>query len=178
MSALATRYAKALVDVCLKLSVHDRVAQDLLAFENLLSNQAELRLLYLNPAIPVPKKKAITAEILKRFNFTQTTTNFISVLVDNHRIGYFSQIRQTFHQLLNDHLGIVRAEVTLASDLDPVTQELLLAGLQDLTGREVTLKFTKDPNLIGGIVTRIGDTIYDGSIRQRLNSLKAQLSSD
>jgi F0F1-type ATP synthase delta subunit len=71
LSAVANRYAKALVDVCLKLSVQDRVAEDLLAFENLLNNQTELRSLYLNPAVPVNKKKAITAEILKRFSFTQ-----------------------------------------------------------------------------------------------------------
>ena len=178
MSAVANRYAKALVDVCLKLSVEDRVVEDLLAFENLLDTQTELKSLYLNPAVPIPKKKLITGEILKRFNFTQTTSNFISVLVDQHRIGYFSQIRQAFHQLLNDRLGIVQAEVTMASDLDPATQDLLLARLNELTKRKVTLKFTRDPNIIGGIVTRIGDTIYDGSIRQRLNSLKAQLSSD
>lgn len=178
MSAVANRYAKALVDVCLKLSVQDQVAQDLLAFENLLNTQTELRSLYLNPAVPVPKKKAITAEILKRFNFNQTTTNFISVLVDQHRIGYFSSIRKAFHQFLNDQLGIVEAEVTMASDLDPATQDSLLARLNDLTGRKVTLKFIKDPEIIGGIVTRIGDTIYDGSIRQRLNTLKTQLRSD
>jgi len=178
LSALANRYAKALADVCHKLSVQDRVAEDLLAFENLLNTQTELRSLYLNPVVPVPKKKAITAEILKRFNFTQTTTNFINVLVDQHRIGYFSPIRKAFHQFLNDQLGVVEAEVTMAGDLDPVTQDLLLARLNEMTGRKVTLKFTKDPDIIGGIVTRIGDTIYDGSIRQRLNTLKAQLRSD
>jgi F-type H+-transporting ATPase subunit delta len=178
LSAVANRYAKALVDVCLKLSVHDRVAEDLLAFENLLNTQTELRSLYLNPAVPVPKKKAITAEILKRFSFAQATTNFISVLIDQHRIGYFSSIRKAFHQLLNEQLGVVEAEVKMASDLDPATQDLLLARLNELTGRKVTLKFTKDPDIIGGIVTRIGDTIYDGSIRQRLNTLKAQLRSD
>ena len=178
MSAVANRYAKALVDVCLKLTVQDRVAEDLLAFEKLLDSQTELRLLYLNPVVPVPKKQTITTEILKRFNFSQTTTNFISVLVDQHRMGYFAPIRLAFHQLLNDRLGIVEAEVTMASDLDPATQDLLLARLNELTRRKVTLKFTRDPNIIGGIVTRIGDTIYDGSIRQRLHSLKAQLSSD
>jgi F-type H+-transporting ATPase subunit delta len=178
LSAVANRYAKALVDVCLKLSVQDQVTTDLLAFENLLNTQAELRSLYLNPAVPVPKKKAITAEILERFSFTQTTINFISVLVDQHRIGYFSSIRKAFHQLMNDQLGIVEAEVTMASDLDSATQDLLLARLSELTGRKVTFKFTIDPNIIGGIVTRIGDTIYDGSIRQRLNTLKTQLRSD
>jgi F-type H+-transporting ATPase subunit delta len=178
LSAVANRYAKALVDVCLKLSVQDRVAEDLLAFENLLNTQTELRLLYSNPAVPVPKQKAITAEILKRFSFNQTTTNFINVLVDQHRIGYFSAMRKAFHQLLNDQLGIVEAEVTMASELDSATQDLLLVRLNEMTGRKVTLKFTKDPEIIGGIVTRIGDTIYDGSIRQRLNTLKAQLRSD
>ncbi|MFN8005542.1 MAG: ATP synthase F1 subunit delta [Terriglobia bacterium] len=178
MSAVANRYAKALVDVCLKQKVQDHVAADLQAFEELLNAHAELRAMYLNPAIPVPKKKAITTQVLQHFSFAQATSNFIQIMVDHHRIGYMAAIRRAFHQLLNEQLGVVQAEVTTATDLDAATQERLLTKLKALTGKNVVLKFTKDPGIIGGLVTRIGDTIYDGSIRQRLNTLKAQLSSD
>jgi F-type H+-transporting ATPase subunit delta len=178
LPAIANRYAKALVDVSLKLNQHEQVSQELFQFENLLTSQKELSRFYSNPAIPAAKKKIATAEILKRLALSQTTSNFISVLIDKHRMGYFPEIRKAFHQELNIRLGIAQAEITTANDLDPQTQAHLEERLEALTGKKVVLKFSKDADLIGGVVTRIGDTIYDGSIRQQLNAMKARLSSD
>ena len=178
MPVIVNRYAKALVDVSIKLGQHEQVTQELAQFESLLINQRELRLFYSNPAIPIPRKREATAEILKKLSFCQTTSNFIFVLIDKHRVGYFSEIRKAFQSGLNDRLGIVQAEITTAVDLDDEIRERLEARLAIFTGKMVTLRFLKNPDLIAGVVTRIGDTIYDGSIRQQLNSMKARLSSD
>jgi F-type H+-transporting ATPase subunit delta len=178
LPVIVNRYGKALVEVSIKLGQHELVAQELTQFENLLSSQQELRLFYSNPAIPIPRKRDATAEILKKLSFCQITSNFIFVLIDKHRVGYFSEIRKAFQNELNIRLGIVQAEITTALDLDEATRGRLEASLATFTGKKVALKFAKNSNLIGGVVTRIGDTIYDGSIRQQLNSIKARLSSD
>ena len=178
MPAIANRYAKALVAVSFKLNQHEQVAQELLQFEDLLAHHKELVLFYTNPAIAVAKKKAATRELLGKLAFSQTTSNFLLVLIDNHRMGGFAEIRKAFQQELNNRLGVTQAEVTTAAELDAQTHQKLVARLAALTGKKVALKFANDPGLIGGVVTRIGDTIYDGSIRQQLNSMKSRLSSD
>ncbi|MCI0419087.1 MAG: ATP synthase F1 subunit delta [Acidobacteria bacterium] len=178
MPAIANRYAKALVDVSLKLNQHEQVARELLQFEDLLASQKELALFYSNPAIAVAKKKAATEEILRKLAFCPSTSNFLLILIDNHRMGVFGEIRKAFQHELNNRLGVTQAEVTTAAELDEETHQKLEAKLAALTGKKVALKFANDPGLIGGVVTRIGDTIYDGSIRQQLNSMKARLSSD
>ena len=178
MPAIANRYAKALVDVSFKLNHHEQVAQELLQFEDLLARQKELVHFYSNPAIAVAKKKAATQEILAKLAFGATTSNFLLVLIDNHRMGGFAEIRKAFQHELNNRLGVTQAEVTTATQLDAETHQKLEAKLAVLTGKKVALKFANDPGLIGGVVTRIGDTIYDGSIRQQLNSMRSRLSSD
>ena len=178
MPAIANRYGKALVDISFKLNQHEQVAQELLRFEHLLATQRELALFYSNPAIAVAKKKAATKEILTKLAFGSTTSNFLLVLIDNHRMSSLAEIRKAFQQELNNRLGVTQAEVTTAAELDAETHQKLEAKLAALTGKKVALKFANDPGLIGGVVTRIGDTIYDGSIRQQLNSMKSRLSSD
>jgi len=178
LPAIANRYAKALVDVSLKLNQHEQVAQELMEFENLLSSHKDLVLFYANPAIAVARKKNATTEILNKLGFCPTTSNLLFILVDNHRMAYFAQIRQAFQQDLNTRLGVAQAEIATAIELDAETRQRLETKLAGLTGKKVTLKFTKKPDLIGGVVTRIGDTIYDGSIRQQLGAMKSRLSCD
>lgn len=178
MPAIANRYAKALVDVSFKTNQYEQVAAELLRFEDLLARNRDLAIFYSNPALPVAKKKAATREILNRLAFSLLTSNFLYLLIDNHRIGGFSDIRKAFQQELSNRLGITQAEITTSTELDVETRQKLEGTLAALTGKRVALKFSNDPTLIGGIVTRIGDTIYDGSIRQQLNSLKSRLSSD
>jgi F-type H+-transporting ATPase subunit delta len=178
LPAIVNRYAKALVDVSFRLNQHEQVARELLRFENLLANQKDLSLFYANPAIPVAKKKAATEEILQKLAMSSTTSNFLFVLIDNHRMGHFAEIRQSFQEQLDNRLGITQAEITTAVDLDADIHARLESTLSNLTGSKVVLKFSKEPDLIGGVVTRIGDTIYDGSIRQQLSTIKSRLSSD
>jgi F-type H+-transporting ATPase subunit delta len=109
---------------------------------------------------------------------SSTTSNFLFVLIDNHRMGHFAEIRQSFQEQLDNRLGITQAEITTAVDLDADIHARLESTLSNLTGSKVVLKFSKEPDLIGGVVTRIGDTIYDGSIRQQLSTIKSRLSSD
>ena len=178
MAVIANRYAKALVDVSLKLGQQERVGKELNRFEELLSQNKELSSFYANPAIPLAKKRDATSEILAKLGFCNTTSNFIFILIDKHRINYFPEIRRAFQQEMNERLGIIQAEITTAFEVDHETQKRLEEKLAGLTGKKVFLKFNLSSALIGGVITRIGDTIYDGSIRQQLELIRARLSSD
>ncbi len=180
MPAIANRYAKALVDVSFKLNHHEQVAQELLQFEDLLARQKELVHLLLQPRHSRwPRRRQRQRKSWQKLAFGPTTSNFILVLIDNHRMGGFAEIRKAFQQELNNRLGVTQAEVTTARpSWTRRHTRSLEAKLAALTGKKVALKFANDPGLIGGVVTRIGDTIYDGSIRQQLNSMRSRLSSD
>lgn len=178
MAAIANRYARALADVSFKTSQHEGVERDLLQLEQLLSRERELFLFFSNPAIPVPRKKAAGREIMQRLGFSRLTSNFVFVLLDNHRISYFSEIRQAYQKVANERLGLMEAKITTAVEIDNQIKSQLESRLARLTGKRMLLKFEVDRDLIGGVITRIGDTIYDGSVRQQLSLLKARLSSD
>ena len=153
MAAIAKRYGRALARVSFELGQHERVGQDLIQFDRLLGQSRELQLFYTNPAIPLPKKRAATDELLRKLGICTEVSNFVFVLIDNHRISYLSEICKAFQEALNEHLGVVQAQ-------------------------RVLLKFGISPALIGGVITRIGDTIYDGSVQQQLELIKNRLSSD
>jgi F-type H+-transporting ATPase subunit delta len=178
LAVIAKRYGKALAEVSFKLGEHDRVRQELGQFDELLNQHRELELFYANPAIPLPKKRAATSELLQRLGFCKQTYNFILVLIDNHRVGYFGEIFKAFREVLNEYLGVIQADVTTAFEVDNEIQSRLAQKLEALTGKKVQLKFGISPELIGGVITRIGDTIYDGSVRQQLKLIQNRLSSD
>jgi len=178
LAAISNRYASALADVSFKAGQHERVEQELLQFEQVLSRERELFLFFTNPAIPVPRKKAACQEIQRRLGFSSLTSNFLYVLLDNYRIGYFSEIREAYQKAANQRLGLVEARITTAAEVDGHLKSRLESCLTQLTGKRVLLKFEVDRDLIGGVITRIGDTVYDGSIRQQLSLIKARLSSD
>jgi F-type H+-transporting ATPase subunit delta len=178
LAAIANRYARALVDVSFNAGQQETVGRELVQFEELLKREQALFLFYTNPAITVPRKKAATREILQKLGYSSLTSNFIFVLLDNHRLSYFSEIRRAFEQVANERLGVVEAQVTTATKIDSQIRPQLESRLAQMTGKKVLLKFEVDRELIGGVITRIGDTIYDGSVRQQLSLIKARLSSD
>ncbi len=167
-----------MADVSFTAGQHERVEKELLQIEELLSRERELRLFLTNPAIGVLRKKAAGREILHQLGFSTLTSNFVFILIDRHRISYFAEIRRAYQQAANQRLGVVEAHVTTAAEVDRQVQTKLESRLGQMTGKKVVLKFEIDRELIGGVITRIGDTIYDGSVRQQLNTIKARLSSD
>lgn len=177
MAAIANRYARALAEVSVSQKTHPVVARELDQLGQLLLDHPELKNFFDNPAIPAAKKKAAATDLLAKLQFCVTSRNFVFVLIDNYRIHIFGEILQAFHQALNEQLGIVQANITASARVDPAMQARLASRLESLTGKKVLLKFSTDEALIGGVITRIGDTIYDGSVRQQLSRIKAQLSS-
>ena len=179
-SAVANRYARALVDIVMApgsaLKPEDAVTQ-LAAIQALIHESAELRTALETPAIQNSRKRAVMAKLLERIGGSPLIRNFVYVVIDHRRIGVIGEIREAFEQQLDERLGFVRAEVSSAAPLSAPMSANLEAGLSKLTGKRMRLRFDVDPALLGGVVARIGSTVYDGSVRGELRELGKKLAS-
>ncbi|HET9218909.1 MAG TPA: F0F1 ATP synthase subunit delta [Terriglobia bacterium] len=177
MSVAASRYAKALLDV-LHPAKAEMGREQLLKFSSLLSQHAEARVLLENPTVSGEKRKELLARVGDALALESPIRNFLSLLVDRNRLELLDEIVQTYETLLDEKLGVVRARVTSAQDLDTKQRDEVVSRLQALTGKKVRMEVFVDPSLIGGLVAQVGSTIYDGSIRQRLQSFRDNLTQD
>ena len=180
-SALASRYAGALVDVVTgprAAAQPQQVSGELRSFQQALEGSSELHNALTSPAVAPSRKKAVVAKILARMGGSGITRNFLFVLIDHHRIAALADIVDAFEQLVDERLGFTRAEVTSARPLNETQQGAVLSQLERLTGKRVRPRFGVDEALIGGVVARIGSTVYDGSVRGQLESLGRRLASE
>jgi len=178
-SAVAHRYAHALVDIVMTpgspLKPEDAVAQ-LASVEALIHESAELRIALLTPAIQTSRKRDVMAKLLDRLGASPLIRNFVFVIIDHRRIGIIGEIGQAFELQLDERLGFVRAEVSSAAPLNAPLTAGLESELSKLTGKRMRLRFDVDPSLLGGVVARIGSTVYDGSVRGELRELGRKLA--
>lgn len=181
-AAIATRYAQALVDVVTGAGPAavgpEKTKAELEAFAATFKGSLELRNVLLSPAVPPVKKKVIITEIGARLGISPTTRNFLFVLADHRRLELLEEMKAAFEALLDERLGIVRAGVACAQPIDAAQQSQLAAQLGRLTGKQVRLDCQVDPALLGGLVARIGSTIYDGSVRGQLQALERRLAAE
>ena len=178
-SAVAHRYASALVDVVTSaasaLKPEDAIAQ-LQAAAKMVADSAELRHALMTPAIQNSRKRAVIGRLLDSTGTSHLIRNFVFVIIDHRRIAILDEIREAFEVLLDVRMGFVRAEVTSAAALDQQRSAGLESELSNLTGKRMRLRFAVDPELLGGVVARIGSTVYDGSLRGQLQQLRKRLT--
>jgi len=181
MAAIAARYARALVDVVTRPAAPaspDAVRSELRAFLEVLEVSEELRNVLANPAVRALRKRALVERLGQPLGLSRISRNFLFVLLDHRRTGLLDEILRAFEGMLDERLGIVRAEVTTAAELGAAEHQLLEQTLAELTGKQVHAQFAVDPVLLGGAVTRIGSTIYDGSLREQLRQIRQRLSAE
>ena len=178
MKALAERYAGALVDVALENKQADLVKQELAAFAAMVRESDELHAFLSNPSITRAIKHAAIEQLVARMGASRTLRNYLFVIVDQRRAGMLIEIEQAFSALLDARQGITQVTVTSAADLTGGERAELDAALAKLTGRKVQAQCKTDPTLIGGVVVRIGSTIYDGSVRAQLDRLRTRMISE
>ena len=172
----ALRYARALLEVGLKERADlDRIERDLAAFAGLLTDHPTLAKVLLNPAVPVPRKRAAVVELTTRMNPAPIVGKLLTLLAERDRLVLLPDLLASFRDRLMDHQNVVRAELTTATPLDDKRSAEIQQQLARATGRTVTLQTRSDPALIGGIVARIGSTVYDGSITRQLQKMKERL---
>jgi len=174
LSAVATRYAHALADVVTAgdspLRAEDAIAQ-LRAFEAALGSSPELHNVLLTPAVPAARKRAVIGRIADVLKLARITRNFLYVLVDHRRITSLSEIIHSLELAVEERQGFARAEISTAQKLSEDQQTELRVRLELVSGKRLRARYTVDRGLIGGVVARIGSTVYDGSVRGRLDTL-------
>ena len=173
--AVARRYAVALADVALARGEAQEVREELAAWDALLRSNSELLEVFRHPAISYEQKLGVLEELIRRARPRPTTANFLKVLLQNGRFAELGEVSTQFAQELDRRSGVVTAQVTTARPLSSDAQEALRAKLGQLTGSHVRLQFEVNDDLIGGVVTRIGSTLYDGSVRGRLQQMKQKM---
>lgn len=180
LSAVAARYANALADVVTAqasaLSPPDALSE-LRAFESALNESRELREALLTPAIAGSRKKAVVARIADLLKLSRISRNFMLVLIGHRRIALLGEILAAFEIVLDDRTGYIRAEIASASALGDAQREQIGAELEKLTGKRIRTAYSVDASLIGGVVAKVGSTLYDGSVRGSLESLGRRLSA-
>jgi F-type H+-transporting ATPase subunit delta len=178
MPAFVSRYATAFLEVVtaarLDTAAIDRQFADFLATWD---GSDELRTFFVNPAIPALQKVAILDKLNAKLGLRKELRNLIAVLIDNNRIGHVAEVATSYRQLLQEHLGIKPAEISTARELSAQERAELVAEVARLAGTKIDATFKLDPKMIGGAVVRIGSTVYDGSVRGRLERLKEALTA-
>ncbi len=170
------RYARALLDVAIKEQGDlQQIADQLAEFVALFEQNPTLSTVMLNPAVPVPRKRAAMVELTARANVSPILSKLLVLLAERDRLVLLPDMLAAYRERLLDHQHVVRAEITTAAPLAADRAQAIERGLAQLTGRTVLLSARVDPSIIGGVVARIGDTIYDGSVTSQLARMKEKL---
>jgi F-type H+-transporting ATPase subunit delta len=177
----AFRYARALADVVLDpasgLDARD-VERQLERVSKLMAQSTELRHVMLSPAVASSKKRGVIGQLSGELCLAPKIRDFIYVIIDHGRMHMLPEIRSAFELSVDEALGFVKADVSSAQSLSGAQRAALGTQLTKLTGKQVRMQFSTDDTLIGGVVARIGSTVYDGSVRGNLAALKHRLSTE
>jgi F-type H+-transporting ATPase subunit delta len=177
IETIARRYGSALADVVLKSSETETVRNELGQWATMIESNAALHDALTNPSIPHAQKENLVENLIDRTRPSRTTANFLRVMLRNGRLQEITAVKNRFDNELKARSGIVSAEVISARELPESERSELRSRLEKLTGKTVNLNFNIDQEIIGGVVTRIGSTVYDGSVKTRLENLREQLIS-
>ena len=176
MSAFAARYARAFADVVLDTNLDTTdVERQLKDFAVTFAGSKDLREVLLNPSIPAAKRVSVLDAVNRRIGCGPKVRNFLAVLISHERLASLSEIIEEFRLEMSRRLSISDAEVVTARPLQDQERAKLEREVAELAGTRVNATFRQDKSLIGGAMVRIGSTIYDGSVRGRLERLKERL---
>ena len=174
-TVISNRYARALADVVAAGNNYRQVLEELEAFAAVYAGSVELREVCETPAVALAQKVSVIDAIAQRLGSSRVTLNFLRVLASHHRLPLLDEVIQAFRKVAYARMGIVEVKISSAARLTDRERELLHARFDGLMRRQSELQFHVDENLIGGIVAQIGSTVYDGSIRGRLDRIREEL---
>ena len=172
---LAVRYAKALLSVFSDPAEAEAADGFLGSLSAAMEQSPELRAILLDPAVPRAQRQQALQALAEAKNMPKSVGNFLATLVDHNRTAAIPTIAEVYHEEREKALGIVPAEITTATPLSEDQRSKAEQAIRKLTGSKVRLACRVDPDLIGGAVTRIGSTVYDGSLRNQLSQLRRQM---
>lgn len=174
-AAVAQRYAKALFALGEESNQLEGLVAELTRAAEAYDSSAELRGTLENPLVPHAAKSAILGDVAQRLSLGASAKNTLLLLSDRRRMRALPAIVRELRILSDKKRGVLRAQVTSAKPLTPAYLDRLKVQLEKMTGKKVEIDLTEDPELLAGVVARIGDRVYDGSLRSRLREMRAQL---
>jgi F-type H+-transporting ATPase subunit delta len=175
VETVARRYATALADVVIPRGNAEEVKAELSVWERMMTENTNLAEVFRNPTIAYEKKRTVLEKLIDLSKASQVTTNFLQVMLMNQRLADLPAVNAKFAEVLDERAGMIAADVTTARPVAEDTKQALSAKLGQMTGKKVKLQFETDEELIGGLVARIGSTVYDGSVKNQLANVRAQM---
>lgn len=176
ISILGRRYGNALLSLATQAGNVDKIGKDLNDFAASWESSRELRAAFENPVVSAEARRTILREIAAESGMEELVRNTLLLMSDRGRLRQVSDVAEAFSALAEARAGRVRAEVITASELPEAYFTQLQKTLERVTGKQVSVSKRVDPSLLGGVVTRIGDQVIDGSLKNRLDELKHELS--
>lgn len=173
--AVGRRYARALFNIGVSKGNFEVLGQEIETFATLYAESSELRQALENPIFKAEQKLAVLDKILPHAAPSKLVQTFLRLLLDRRRISALPTIARAYQELVDGQLGRVRAVVTSAKPLDVLMESEIQRALERRTGKKVLMKTEVDPELIGGVVARVGGLVLDGSLRTRLASLQNRI---
>ncbi len=174
-TTLAKRYAKALVEIGLENDKLDKYGADLSGFTQLIESSRDLREVLVSPVFTKEDKKTIAGDVLSKMTADPMVVNFVKVLIDRKRIDQLQGINAAFADKVDEIRGITRGEIISAEPLTDEDMNQVTEALSKLSGKKVLLEAKVNDFLIGGLYAKVGDMVFDGTIRTQLNQLKESL---
>ena len=176
LQTVARRYATALADVAIELREERQIQNELDQWAAMMESNPQLKEVFANPTIVHDHKRKVLEDLIARTRVKDTTASFLRVLLKNQRLAQLRDIAARYRQVLDERSGVLAGSVTTAR---PITEELkktLHETLSAATGHTVRLSFDTDETIIGGMVARIGSTVFDGSVQSHLERLAEGLA--
>jgi F-type H+-transporting ATPase subunit delta len=172
---VARKYARALLEIGLQEKNYDALGKDLGKIVDLLKENKELRSILASPFYPLPARKAIAKNLVKALGLSKPVDGFIDLLIERERMDHFAEIIKCYDDLCDGVARRLRATLVTAHEMPSVLVSEIKGQLESTTGKEVILSIEEDSSLIGGVLTKIGNVIYDGSLKTQLLKVKENL---
>jgi F-type H+-transporting ATPase subunit delta len=175
--ASASRYARALFDV-VEPAGRRGIDEELASVSQLFADQGELQAVFASPSVPPTAKRGIVQAFVQRANVSEPVSRLLMLLAERDRLALLPDVAAVFHERVLEEQNVLQAEITTALPLGADEQLALEARLSAATSKHVTITPHVDPAIIGGIVARIGSTVYDGSLANQLARIRERLTAN
>jgi F-type H+-transporting ATPase subunit delta len=172
---VARRYAKALLLIGKDDGQSEAYKEELDGFSDLMEREKELEQAICNPLYDVEGRRKVLQAVIEKLKLSKVISSFLVFLFDKGRIGFLGSINDFYKNLADELKGIARASLVSATELSGDAIEKIRSTLSKMTGKEVLLEVEQDVSLIGGVVTRLGDLVLDGSIKTQLLNMRESL---
>ena len=178
MKSASLQYANALADIVLEQGAAEPALHQLQDFTAAFRESAELRNFLESPAVHKEAKHGVVEKLAARLGAGKIVRNFLFVVIDHGRAPLLPEIAATFQEVVQQRQGVAQAEIVSAMELNPWQKTELLQTLERKTGKKIQANYSLEPGLLGGVRVRVGDTVYDGSVRTQLEQMRGQLAAE